>query len=113
MSDCIFCKITDGEAPAEIEFENENVIAFNSIEPVSKVHVLVVPKKHIANFLEISADNIVLEMTKVAQRIIDDKKIADGYKLVFNGGKYQAVPHLHWHVLGGALENKSDILNQT
>lgn len=112
MQDCVFCKIAKKEAPSSIEFENDSVIAFKSIEPVAEIHILIVPKKHIDTFLDIN-DNTVLEMTKAAQQIIKEKKAEGGYKLVFNGGKYQAIKHLHWHLLAGELENKKDILQKT
>jgi len=115
MSDCIFCKIAQGKASAKIEQETGNVIAFPSNVPVAEHHILIIPKEHISSFtdLEENHKDIFMEMAKVAQKLIVDKKITDGYKLIFNGGKYQFVKHIHWHLLGGKLENEEDVLNKT
>lgn len=111
MEDCVFCKIVKGKLPTVIETESENVVSFNSIEPAAEIHILIVPKKHIPTFLYTATanDKTLSEMAIVAKRLIESKKIAEGYKLVFNGGVYQSVPHLHWHLLGGKLnENWRD-----
>ncbi len=106
MNGCVFCKIVTKEMPATIQFEDEKVIAFESIDPVAELHILIVPKKHIPTFTDIRvADFDVLgSMIKASQKLITDKNIKDGYKLIFNGGKYQSVAHLHWHLLGGELK---------
>ncbi len=103
MTDCIFCKIANHEAPAKIEMETDSVVAFPSIAPAAKVHMIIIPKEHIERFedLEDMHSVILMEMTKVAQKLITAKNIEDGYKLIFNGGKYQSVPHLHWHLIAG------------
>lgn len=112
MEGCIFCKIVKKESPATVEFENENVICFRSISPVSETHILIVPKNHISTFVE--ADFATIErMTVAAKEVIRKLAVGDGYKLVFNGGKYQAVPHIHWHLLAGKLEDSTDVLNKT
>lgn len=112
MSDCIFCKIVQGEAEADKVFENEKVIAFESIDPAAEVHTLVVSKKHVTTFMEIEDADLIFEMTKAAQEVVKKKNIESGYKTVFNGGKYQYVPHIHWHVLGGKLEDDQDPLSK-
>jgi len=113
--DCIFCKIAKGEASAFLEGETEGVAAFRSIDPVSETHILIVPKKHISTFVGIHEKDkdLFFEMIEVAQKIISDKGLVDGYKLIINGGKYQSVPHLHWHLLAGKLEDEDDILGKT
>lgn len=113
MEDCIFCKIVSGEAPSTIEGQNDHAIAFRNIQPVADVHILVIPQKHIETFLDIEEAEVVIHMTKLAQEVIAKNGIEGGYKLAFNGGKYQKVPHLHLHILGGEMKDKSDILNQT
>lgn len=115
MKDCIFCKIASHESPAKIELETEGVIAFGSIAPAAETHILIVPKEHISTFgdLEEKHKSILMEMAKVAQKLIEMKKIEKGYKLVFNGGKYQSIKHIHWHLLGGKLEDENDVLNKT
>lgn len=114
MDDCIFCKIIRLELPSKIEAETEEVIAFRSIAPVASTHILIVPKKHISNFMNIAEDDDKLfsELIKVSQILIKDKKIEGGYKLVINGGKYQSINHFHWHLIAGNLE-KEDVLNKT
>lgn len=112
---CIFCKIIKKQAEARIEEETNNVIAFRSIDPVSDTHILVVPKKHISSFIEIKKadEDTYFEMLEMAQRFIIKNKLESGYKLIFNGGKYQVIPHVHWHLLAGNLKDKNDLLNKT
>lgn len=110
---CVFCKIIDGEVLSSIVFENDDVIVFENIEPVADTHVLICPKKHVESFLKLSSDQTLDKMVEAAQKVIVDRKIEGGYKLIFNGGKYQSVPHIHWHLLAGDLEKNDDILNRT
>jgi len=106
--ECIFCKIAAKEVPVAVIYEDEHIIVFPDIEPAAPVHVLVIPKKHIANLLELTPADSVL-MGHVLSTI---PKIAallgiseDGFRLVVNtkdhGG--QTVQHLHWHILGGRI----------
>jgi histidine triad (HIT) family protein len=113
--DCIFCKIAEKEAPAKIEYENDAVVAFPSIEPVSDVHIIIIPRDHIFSFTDLEEyhKEVLMEMAKAAQKLIVEKKIAGGYKLVFNGGRYQSVKHIHWHLLGGKLKDEDSALNRT
>lgn len=99
--------------PRTLIMENEFVMAFESIAPVSEIHILVIPKAHISTFLDIENKEVMHHLTSAAQEIIWQKKIESGYKLVINGGKYQAVKHLHLHLLGGKLEDERDVLNNT
>lgn len=103
--DCVFCKIIDKEIPTKkVRYEDFDVIAFDSINPVAETHILIIPKKHIVSFLEINEDFDFSKIVKAAQKIIMENKIELAYKLVFNGGKFQTVPHLHWHLLSGDLK---------
>lgn len=112
--DCIFCKIINKEAPASIVAESDQAIAIKSIQPAAEIHLLILPKEHVESFLTLSADaNIINDMAKLIQTIIKDQKLEQGYKLVINGGRYQAINHLHWHLLAGKLENQNDVLNKT
>lgn len=113
MEDCIFCKIIKGELPSDKVYEDNDVIAFNNIEPVADTHILVCPKQHIQNVLNISSKFNFSKITAVVQKLINEKDLQGGYKLVINGGKYQFVPHLHIHLLAGNLEKSDDILNRT
>lgn len=110
--DCVFCKIINKELPGAVVFEDDNMIAIKSIQPVSEIHILLIPKKHIVSFLEMD-DDTIKNLKNVAQSLVNSLNLGDGYKLVINGGKYQFVKHFHWHLLSGELENKSDILNRT
>ena len=115
MDNCIFCKIAKGGAPAKVLLETDSVICFESIDPVAEKHILIVPKKHIAHFGDISKEDrdILFDMVLSAQKLVSDLGISGGYKLVFNAGKYQAIPHLHWHLLGGKMLDEKDVLNKT
>lgn len=112
MEDCIFCKIISGEVPSDKVYEDNEVVIFKNIEPVAETHLLVCPKSHIESFLRISKSFDISPMIEAVQKVIVERNIQDGYKLVFNGGRYQSVPHLHWHLLAGRLEEE-DILNKT
>lgn len=102
MDSCIFCKIIKGEIPAEKVFENENVFAFLDIHPKAKVHVLVVPKKHIESvkYLQETDKELMGELVLAVQKIAKEKNL-EGYKLIINVGREggQLVDHLHWHLV--------------
>lgn len=106
MSDCLFCKILDGEIPCDKVFENDHVIAFRDVNPQAPTHVLVIPRKHISTVNDLTEDdkNIVGEMMLAAQQVAKQDGIEeDGYRLVMNcnEGAGQTVFHIHLHVLGG------------
>ena len=101
---CIFCQIIQREAPADIVYEDEQVIAFYDIRPQAPVHVLVVPKRHIPTFHDLPPEGELLAaLVKAAQEVAQREKIEEGYLLVVNCGAQagQTVYHLHIHVLGG------------
>lgn len=105
-NDCIFCKIVAGEIPSEPVYEDGLVLAFNDIQPAAPVHVLVIPKKHIASLLEVGDEDHHLMahvMTEVIPQIARARGLDErGFRLVVNtkedGG--QTVDHLHFHVMG-------------
>jgi histidine triad (HIT) family protein len=104
--DCIFCKIVKGDIPCAKVYEDNSVLAFDDINPMAPVHVIIVPKKHIATLLDINVQNkdIAADLISVAQKVAGIKGIAQkGFRTVINcndeGG--QIVFHLHMHVLGG------------
>ena len=104
--DCLFCKIINKEIPSDIVYEDDDVLAFNDIEPKAPVHVLVIPKKHIASLNELTeADSaLLMKIMLVIQKIAQDKNIAEsGYRVVNNCGEQggQTVVHLHFHLVGG------------
>ncbi len=102
--DCIFCKIAAGEIPSKKVYEDEQILAFYDIEPKAPVHVLVIPKAHIAGACEITADNaaVVAHIFAVIPQIAAALGITD-YRVVTNNGADagQTVHHLHFHILGG------------
>ncbi|MEK7664545.1 MAG: HIT domain-containing protein [Patescibacteria group bacterium] len=107
MEDCIFCKIANGEIDSAKVFEDEKLIALNDINPKAKVHILIIPKKHIESIkhLEESEAELIGEMFLAAQKIANDKNLG-GYKLLFNVGREggQLVDHLHLHLLSPEQE---------
>lgn len=103
--DCLFCKIIDGVIPSNKVYEDEFVYAFYDINPMAPVHVLVVPKKHIASADEVSAENSQY-VAKIFEKIPEIAKLAgvkNGYRVITNCGEdaCQSVLHLHFHILGG------------
>ncbi len=106
MTDCLFCKIIHGEIATTIVYEDDKVSAFNNIEPQAPLHILVVPRKHIATLNDLVAEDTytVGHMIQVAQRLANkngDGK--QGYRLVMNCNQHggQMVFHLHLHLLSG------------
>jgi histidine triad (HIT) family protein len=106
QQDCIFCKIAAKEIPTEAIYEDEHMIVFRDINPAAPVHVLAIPKKHIANILEATAEDmpIISHIMATIPKIAEQVGIAtDGFRIVINtkdnGG--QTVHHLHFHILGG------------
>jgi histidine triad (HIT) family protein len=106
VADCLFCRIVRREIPASIVFEDERLIAFRDINPQAPMHVLIVPKQHIASLNELAPadDAIVGEMVRRASALARENGHADrGYRTVFNcnADAGQTVFHIHLHVLGG------------
>jgi len=105
-ADCIFCKIASGEIPAKIIYRDDEVFAFPDINPVTPVHILVLPIKHITSLAEMPDKEtpLVGKMIKAANQIAKEQGIAkSGYRLTINSGADagQLVPHLHIHLMGG------------
>ncbi len=103
---CLFCKIVQGEIPANIAYQNDHVLAFHDIHPGAPTHVLVIPKRHIIGAHEATAEDAALlgEIFLAARNVAEQLGLAEsGYRLVVNNGKDagQSVLHLHMHVLGG------------
>jgi histidine triad (HIT) family protein len=105
MSDCLFCKIVKGEIPSDKLYEDDDLIAFNDINPQAPVHMLIVPKKHITS-LEAVEDGDAALMGKILLLIRNfarERGVASGYRVVNNCGASagQSVFHIHFHLLGG------------
>jgi histidine triad (HIT) family protein len=106
VPDCLFCKIASGEVPAERVLESDHAIAFRDINPQAPVHVLVIPKVHLADLTAVAAADAGLldEMATLAHAVAVAENVADtGYRVVFNTGSDagQTVAHAHAHLLGG------------
>lgn len=104
--DCLFCKIIKGEIPSNKVYEDDAVFAFRDIEPQAPVHILIIPKEHIASANDLNDENsaIVGHIFSVAAKIAKSEGIAEGgYRIVNNCGADggQTVGHLHFHMLGG------------
>jgi histidine triad (HIT) family protein len=106
MEDCIFCKIVAGDIPCQKVFENEKVLAFEDIHPMAPVHVIIIPKQHVATLMDVDEAGMpdLMAMMTAAQEVSRVKKVDKrGFRLVINcnreGG--QVVFHLHMHLLGG------------
>lgn len=105
-NDCIFCKIAAKEIPVEACYEDEQLIAFPDVNPAAPVHILLIPKKHIANLLELTAEDsgLFCHLMETVPKIAKNAGLGeDGFRVVINtkdnGG--QTVYHLHIHILGG------------
>lgn len=106
MSECIFCRIVEKKIPAKIVYEDDLVLAFDDITPQAPVHVVVIPKKHIATLEDVTDEDLHLfgQMVKAANKIAKDKGIAEkGFRFVTNckADSGQWVFHVHFHILGG------------
>ena len=101
---CIFCRIAHGEIPAQMVANNKEIVAFRDLNPQAPVHILIVPKKHVASLDDATDAQLLGQMMSLATAIARQEKIAKtGYRTVINTGKNggQSVDHLHMHLLGG------------
>ena len=107
MEDCLFCKIIKGEIPSTKVYEDEEILAFNDINPAAPIHILVIPKKHITSLAHMGKEDeaTVGKIYGVINKIAEEKGFKEsGYRVIVNCGKDagQEVMHLHFHVLAGA-----------
>jgi histidine triad (HIT) family protein len=102
---CIFCKIVRGEIPATKVYEDDEVLAFPDIRPQAPVHILIIPKAHIATLYDATAahQSALGKMLAVAGRLAREAGARDGFRTIINNGRvgHQEVYHVHMHVLGG------------
>lgn len=106
MEDCIFCKIIKREIPSDIVYEDDEIIAFKDIQPAAPIHILVIPKKHIASLVELDKEDEILigKIYTVINKIAEGQGVKEkGYRVIVNCGKDggQEVGHLHFHLLAG------------
>ncbi|HOJ30869.1 MAG TPA: histidine triad nucleotide-binding protein [bacterium] len=106
--DCVFCRISEGKNPARLVYESEDIIAFHDINPQAPVHLLIIPRRHFTNLLNVNEQDstILAKMLFVATEIAKQTKIAEtGFRIVINTNRNagQSVDHLHIHVLGGRI----------
>ncbi len=105
MSDCVFCRIVAGSIPARKLFEDDDVVAFHDLNPQAPVHVLVVPRRHVASLDAAADDDVELlgRLLAAARRAARETGVATAYRVVNNCGAAagQSVFHIHLHVLGG------------
>lgn len=103
MTDCLFCRIVNGEIPAQLVYQDEHAVAFRDINPQAPVHVLVIPRKHLPSIAHLAGEDCTHQMEAI-RRVAEQEGVAEsGYRVVTNHGPdaQQSVFHLHWHVLGG------------
>lgn len=104
--DCIFCKIAAGQIPAKLVYEDSRVVAFRDIKPEARVHVLIVPRRHVDRVSSLVSDDdfaLIGDIHRAALKIATKEGLSSGFRLVTNSGPDagQAVDHLHYHLLGG------------
>lgn len=103
--DCVFCKIISGDIPSSKVYEDEWVVAFKDLEPQAPVHVLIVPKEHIASAAEITAENsfLIAKVFEAAAKIAKEMDLKGGFRIVNNCGEKagQTVMHIHFHMMAG------------
>lgn len=101
MENCIFCKIRDGIIPADFIYQDDAVMVFPDIHPQKPVHLLIIPKNHVSEFVAIEDMHLMKDISQVIQKMIKEKTLEDkGYRIQINGGGYQDVDHLHIHLMG-------------
>jgi histidine triad (HIT) family protein len=106
MAECIFCKIVKGDIPAEFVYSDEDIVAFNDINPQAPVHILIIPRKHIPTVMDIQEEDkeLIGKIYLVAQQLAKEKDVAvQGFRMVVNCNRDagQEVFHIHLHLLAG------------
>lgn len=105
MSDCIFCKIAQGELPSKKVYEDDSVLVFHDIHPIAPVHILLIPKEHVPSLSECGDDHrdVLSKMLLLAPKLALELGLEDGFRTMINTGPGggQEVYHLHIHVFGG------------
>ena len=102
---CLFCKIVAGSVPSQKVYEDDEVLAFNDIHPVAPVHILIIPKMHVASLADCghAEEKILSKMLLLAPKLAQEKGLKDGFRTMINTGTGggQEIFHLHYHIFGG------------
>lgn len=99
--DCLFCKFANHQEPKAFTYEDEDIMVFPDIHPIRPVHLLIVPKQHIATFSHLEDDLILGKIRKVIQDMVKKENLeGKGYRIVVNAGGAQVIDHLHFHLTG-------------
>ena len=100
-TDCIFCNIVHKEIPTNFITETNDLMVFKDIHPSAPIHLLIVPKIHMDDFLMMEDKELMMKLVKIIQNMIEKFGLSKkGYRLEVNGGGFQIVSHLHFHILG-------------
>ena len=106
VQDCVFCKIVRGEISSEKEYENGEILVFHDIHPKAPIHLLIIPKKHVDEFVSAEME-LWGKMSQVAKDLIEKMGLGpNGYRLVNNGGPAALIHHLHLHLLGDVAHDR-------
>ncbi len=107
MKNCVFCKIASGEIEKEFKYEDKDVMVFPDLNPAREVHFLIVPKKHLTDFMELKDSKLMVKIFEKIQDMIKKEKLdKNGFKLFLNGGGAQIIDHLHIHLTGPWSKNE-------
>jgi len=110
MENCIFCDIASRILPKEFLYEDNELMVFTDIKPLAPVHILIVPKEHIASINKLTEHHkdLIGNMFLLAKKMAKENGISEGYKLTFNTGRKggQLIDHLHLHLMGGWEEEQ-------
>lgn len=109
MSDCVFCKIAKKEISKEFTYEDEDVMVFEDLYPVKPIHVLIVPKKHIVDFSDVTDPVLIQKLWSTINRLTGQLGLTKkGVRILVNSQGAQVVPHLHIHLMGPMGHNVTE-----
>lgn len=113
MKDCIFCKIINGDIPSKTVYEDDIVKVFLDINPIHNGHMLIVPKQHREDFIELKDEELIYikNIAKKMMELVFDKLDDNGMKLVANYGTFQEVKHFHLHLVPANTDRKDEIID--
>lgn len=107
MEDCVFCQIAKKIIPTNFVYEDDQIAVFPDKNPSAPVHLLLIPKIHLSDFIDASDALIIKFKNKISELVKENNLTDKGYRIIINGGTAKAIPHLHVHLLGGvSVERK-------